>query len=151
VTLKSPNPLETPHIGFAYFDEGEADQGQHSADLQAVFDGVSLARKVIDKTDSLMLFGSFDEVWPGKQVQTDAQGRQFVKDEAWGHHACGTATIGVDDDPMAVLDSRFKVRGTANLRVVDASIFSEIPGFFIAVPIFMASEKAAQVIVQDNQ
>jgi choline dehydrogenase len=35
------------------------------------------------------------------------------------------------------------------LRVVDASVFPRIPGFFIATPIFMLSEKAAEMIVAD--
>jgi choline dehydrogenase len=33
--------------------------------------------------------------------------------------------------------------------VVDASVFPRIPGFFIAVPIYMISEKAADVIHED--
>jgi len=45
-----------------------------------------------------------------------------------------------------VLDGDFRVRGMTGLRVVDASVFPEIPGFFIALPIMMVSEKAADVI-----
>ena len=37
------------------------------------------------------------------------------------------------------------------LRVVDASIFPEIPGTFIAMPTFMISEKAADVILEANE
>jgi choline dehydrogenase len=47
---------------------------------------------------------------------------------------------------MAVLDSRFQVRGVKGLRVVDASIFPRIPGYFIVTPIYMISEKAFDVI-----
>jgi choline dehydrogenase len=50
---------------------------------------------------------------------------------------------------MAVLDSRFRVRGTSGLRVVDASVFPKIPGFFIASAIFMIAEKASDVIIED--
>jgi choline dehydrogenase-like flavoprotein len=35
----------------------------------------------------------------------------------------------------------------SNLRVVDASIFPRIPGFFIVVPIYMISEKATDEIL----
>ena len=57
--------------------------------------------------------------------------------------------MGADGDPNAVLDSRFRVRGVSGLRVVDASIFPKIPGYFIVTNIYMASEKAADVILED--
>lgn len=47
------------------------------------------------------------------------------------------------------LDSRFRVRGVSNMRVVDASVFPRIPGFFTIVPIYLISEKATDVILED--
>ena len=47
------------------------------------------------------------------------------------------------------MDSDFRVIGVQNPRVVDASVFPRIPGFFIVTPIYMISEKAADVIVED--
>jgi choline dehydrogenase-like flavoprotein len=41
------------------------------------------------------------------------------------------------------------VHHTQNLRVVDASIFPRIPGFFILSAIYMIAEKAADVILAD--
>ena len=58
-----------------------------------------------------------------------------------------SAKIGADSDPTAVLDSKFRVRGTSNLRVVDASVFPKIPGTFIVLPIYMVSEKATDTII----
>ncbi len=55
----------------------------------------------------------------------------------------------VDPPGDAVLDSRFRVRDTQGLRVVDASIFPKIPGLFILSAIYMAAEKAADVIIAD--
>jgi len=75
--------------------------------------------------------------------------KDFIRNEAWGHHASCTCPIGADGDPNAVLDSKFRVRGTTGLRVVDASVFPKIPGFYIAVPIYMISEKAADSILAD--
>jgi choline dehydrogenase len=88
-------------------------------------------------------------VWPGPSASSREQLGQWVKDEAWGHHASCSAPIGADGDPMAVLDSRFRVRGTSGLRVVDASVFPRIPGTFIVVPIYMVSERAADVLLED--
>ena len=48
-----------------------------------------------------------------------------------------------------MLDSRFRVRGVPGLRVVDASVFPRIPGYFIVSAVYMASEKAADVILAD--
>jgi choline dehydrogenase len=48
-----------------------------------------------------------------------------------------------------VLDSRFRVRGTQGLRVVDASVFPKIPGFYLAVPVYMISEKGADAVLAD--
>ena len=50
---------------------------------------------------------------------------------------------------MAVLDSKFRVRGVSGLRVVDASVFPRIPGYFIVTAIYMVSEKAAEDILAD--
>ena len=48
-----------------------------------------------------------------------------------------------------MLSSDFKVHGTEGLRVVDASVFPRIPGFFIASAVYMIGEKAADVIAAD--
>ena len=49
--------------------------------------------------------------------------------------------------PNGVLTSDFRVHGTEGLRVVDASVFPRIPGFFIASAVYMIGEKAADVIL----
>jgi len=46
-----------------------------------------------------------------------------------------------------VLNSRFEVHGTRRLRVVDASVFPRIPGFFIASAVYMIAEKAAETLL----
>jgi choline dehydrogenase len=75
--------------------------------------------------------------------------RRFIMNEAWGHHASCSNAMGRPDDPMAVVDSQFRVIGTRGLRVVDASVFPRIPGFFIVTPVFMIAEKASDVIAAD--
>jgi choline dehydrogenase len=90
-----------------------------------------------------------DEQIPGPACQSDDQLREFIRNEAWGHHASCTAKIGASGDSMAVLDSRFRVLGTQGLRVVDASVFPKIPGYFIVSAIYMISEKATDVIMED--
>ncbi|KAJ7909276.1 hypothetical protein B0H13DRAFT_1467893, partial [Mycena leptocephala] len=60
--------------------------------------------------------------------------------------ACCTNAMGADDDPNAVLDGNFKVRGVENLRVVDMSSWSNVPGWFVITSTYMISEKAADII-----
>ena len=136
------NPRRRPVINFHYFDEGN---DEHQEDLESVVDGIEFVRKTTAHIQHLI----DDEVAPGKNQTSRADLRQFVKDNAWGHHASCTCKIGRNDDPTAVLDSNFRVYGTQGLRVVDASVFPRIPGFFIVSSVYMVGEKAADVILAD--
>ncbi len=144
VTLRSSDPTEVPQIAFRYFEEGSAGW---EADLDGVVDGIEIARDVVGHLQDVEVD---HEVVPGDDVTTREQLRQFVRDAAWGHHACGTAKIGRDDDPMAVLDGQFRVRGVDRLRVVDASVFPDIPGFFIASAVYLVAEKASADLLTDH-
>ncbi len=53
------------------------------------------------------------------------------------------------NDPMAVVDNQFRVYGKKNLRVVDASVFPRIPGYFIVTSVYMIAEKASDVLLAD--
>jgi len=141
VTLRSNDPTDWPMINFKYFSEGNDPRGE---DLDAVANGVEFAREMNKRLGLLV----DTEIVPGPDVTGDKL-RDFIQNEAWGHHASCTNKIGPDADPMAVLDSRFRVRKTQGLRVVDASVFPKIPGYFIVTPIYMISEKASDVIRED--
>jgi choline dehydrogenase len=143
VTLRSPDPRDAPQIDFHYFEEGTPDGGQ---DLDSVIDGIRFVRRVSDKLRQRGLIA--DEELPGEQLQSDDALRQYVRDNAWGHHASCSCAIG-PREAGGVLDSRFRVHGTHGLRVVDASVFPRIPGFFIASAVYMIGEKAADVILED--
>ncbi len=151
VKLRSTDPRDTPIINFNYFDTGTTAGGADELDLQAVYEAMQFSRKIFDVL--VPLDGAFTEVWPDPlssvNASTEAGMKDFIRNEAWGHHASCTCPIGADGDPNAVLDSKFRVRGTTGLRVVDASVFPKIPGFYIAVPIYMISEKAADSILAD--
>ncbi|KAL4789540.1 hypothetical protein BDV19DRAFT_396942 [Aspergillus venezuelensis] len=148
VTLRSTDPRDTPVINFRSFDEGVTTDNADGKDLQAVYEAMDFSRKIFDNL--VPLDGNFTESWPGRSnVTTEAEMKQFIKKEAWGHHACCTAPIGADGDEMAVLDGDFKVMGVKGLRVVDASVFPKIPGYYIALPTYMISEKAADAILAD--
>jgi choline dehydrogenase len=137
VTLRSADPLVAPLVDFHYFEEGTGDAAQ---DLNSVVAGINFVRGL---TKGLSFIK--EEEAPGAAVQSDDQLRQYVRDNAWGHHASCSCRIGKEADG-GVLDSQFRVHGVKGLRVVDASIFPRIPGFFIVSSIYIAAEKAADVI-----
>jgi choline dehydrogenase len=141
VTLRSRDPREMPAINFHYFEEGN----NKEEDLNAVVEGIETVRRINARSGDAIE----EEILPGPGVKTKAQIREFIKDNAWGHHASCSCRIGPPGDKMAVVDSRFKVHGIRNLRVVDASVFPRIPGFFIVCAIYMIGEKARDVIVED--
>ncbi|KIJ51515.1 GMC oxidoreductase [Sphaerobolus stellatus SS14] len=143
VNLASSDPRDTPQINFRSFNVGG------DLDLQSAYEGVQLARKVYQ---SLIPFGgSFTEEIPGPSIKSEQDVKNWIKNEAWGHHASCTVPIGAVNDPAAALDSRFRVKGVTGLRVVDASVFPKIPSLYIVTAVYMISEKAAQVIIQDAQ
>ena len=73
----------------------------------------------------------------------------FIRNEAWGHHASCTNKMGLASDRMAVVDSSFRVHGThpggfVSLTPQSSRTFQDTS--FLA-PIYMVSEKAADVIL----
>lgn len=67
------------------------------------------------------------------------------------YHPCGTARMGPDDDAMAVVDARLRVRGLEGLRVADASVMPAITSNNIHAPVLMIGEKCAAMIRQDDR
>jgi choline dehydrogenase len=140
VEIRSADPCDVPCIDFRYF-EGGGDGWKE--DLDAVVHAVEF---ILGITKGYS--GRIDEEEaPGQQKHSRKDLEEYVRNQAWGHHASCTCKIGKDGDPMAVLDSSFRVRGTEGLRVVDASVFPHIPGLFIASAIYMIAEKASDVIL----
>jgi len=143
VKLRSNSPLETPYINFKYFNESNYD---YEDDLNAVLEGVKTARRINKRMSSM----SKEEVFPGKSITSDNDIKNWIENEAWGHHASCSNKMGTIDDPLSVIDSKFRVHGVKGLRVVDASSFNRIPGLFIVCPIYMIAEKAAEEIILDS-
>lgn len=142
VTLKSADPRDTGKINFKYFHD---ENNGLTEDLQAVFTGLKMARK-INSTIGSSFLGK--EIYPGEEMQNESDLKSWIMKESWGHHASCTNKMGSASDPMAVVDGQFRVHGVQNLRVVDASVFPDIPGLFIMLPTLMVSEKAKEVIVK---
>jgi choline dehydrogenase-like flavoprotein len=140
VKLRSKDPRDMPEINFHYFKEGNDTGGE---DLAALVNGIQLARKFNGQLGDILK----TELIPGPTVQSPQDIANFITNEAWGHHASCSNKMGAKTDPMAVVDSEFNVLGVHRLRVVDASVFPRIPGYYVTLPIMMISEKASDVIL----
>jgi len=181
------DPRATPEINFHYFDEGiEYDElnaslgdSKGERDLMGVVRAIELVQRIEKKTNDRLKPSKYAiQTWPGRANFAPGESfasptdrlREFVKREAWGHHASCTAPMGclprsevgthnagagvceaTAFNRKTVLDSRFRVRGTEGLRVVDASAFPRIPGTFLLLPTFMLGEKGAATILEDQR
>ncbi|KAK0710194.1 choline dehydrogenase-like protein [Lasiosphaeria miniovina] len=154
VRLRSASPRDVPDIDFNLFSA--SDPGT-AADIAAALDTVKWVRRVyaavpppigpLVATEPPCTAASGVAAADGSCV--DADDVAWLTDQAWGHHPTSTCAIGSDRDALAVLDSKFRVRGVRGLRVVDASAFPRVPGPFPALPTFMLSEKAAESVLAD--
>jgi len=71
--------------------------------------------------------------------------KRFVKTN---YHPASTARMGADSDPMAVLDSRMRVRGIDNLRVCDMSAVPNINAGNTNAPAMMLGDRCADLIME---
>ncbi len=148
VRVVDPSPFVRPEILFRSYDENDL---LGDPDLRALVEGVKLVRRIETEMRRLVPRDPVKEILPGDERRSDAELATWIARESWGHHACCTSKMGTADDPMAVVDARFRVFGANHLRIVDASVFPVIPGTFIALPTFMIAEKAADVILEDHR
>jgi len=70
--------------------------------------------------------------------------QRFVKTN---YHPAGTCRMGADGDPMAVLDSRMRVRGVERLRVCDMSAVPNINAGNTNAPAMMLGDRCADFIL----
>jgi choline dehydrogenase len=139
LTLTSNNPRDVPDINFRFFEEGG------DIDITALADAVEFGRKVFDSINGTM--APFTEVLPCTGGKRDCDVKKTIRAQTWSHHATSSAAIGADNDPLAVLDSKFRVRGVDGLRVMDAAAFPKTPGAFPVIPTFMLGMKGADVLL----
>lgn len=135
IKLKSKDPFEHPSILFNYMSTEQ--------DWQEFRAAIRITREIMHQPALDPYRG--EEISPGKQLSTDAQLDDFVRNHAeTAYHPSCSCKMGEDD--MAVVDHQGRVHGLQGLRVVDASIMPLIiTGNLNATTIMMAEKIADQI------
>lgn len=134
VRLRSKDPTQVPKIHKRSLGDNRG--GEY--EIAGLIEAIQTARRISGRVPF-----PHREVFPG----AGADLVQHIRRNQFGHHASCSNPIGAEGDAMAVLDGRLRVRGTTNLRVVDASCFPRIPAFLPWAPTAILSEKASQDIL----
>jgi choline dehydrogenase len=141
ITLASANPRQAPRILFNYL----ATEG----DRQEFRDAIRLTREIFAQRAFDPYRGA--ELSPGPAVTTDAEIDAHIRRKAESaYHPSCSCRMGADDDPLAVVDSSLRVRGTEGLRVVDASVMPAVVSGNLNAPTIMIGEKAADIILGED-
>ena len=89
-----------------------------------------------------------EEINPGLECQTDEDFIEHCKKSGGSLlHPVGTCQMGVGLD--AVVDTKLKVHGVENLRVIDASIMPKIVSGNTNAATIMIGEKGADLILKE--
>lgn len=138
VTLRSNDPFAAPAIRQNFLSREE--------DWEILRRGIAMAREIMGKGDLEPFIAS--EIAPGVAVQKQTEIDAFIRDTAITvHHPAGTCRMGIDSDPLAVVDQMLHVRGVAGLRVIDASVMPDLPSGNINAAVIMIAEKGADMIL----
>lgn len=141
VQIKSRDPHDHPAIEPNYLSTEE--------DRKVAADSLRVTRRIAEQ----QAFAKYqpEEFKPGLEYQTDDDLAKLAGDIGTTiFHPVGTAKMGRDDDPGAVVDSKLRVRGITGLRVVDASVMPTITSGNTNSPTLMIAEKAAGWILQEH-
>ena len=134
VFLKSPDMREKPGIRANYLD--------HPNDVRVMLGAARLGRRIAAQAPLAGLIE--EELRPGPAAASDEAILENIRATAGTvFHPCGTARMGGDGDPMAVLDPQLRLRGVAGLRVADASAFPLIPSPNIQPAVMLVAERCA--------
>ena len=137
VRAVSANAMDPVHFDGGFLSEQE--------DVDTLVRGLKLARRIM-RMPSLRKVVA-EEIYPGPQEHMpDSELEQFVRQYAKTvYHPVGTCRIG--SDPMAVVDSRLRVRGVGRLRVCDASVMPTICSGNTNAPTIMIAERGAEFML----
>jgi choline dehydrogenase-like flavoprotein len=142
VRLRSPDPADAPMIKLNYLSTDE--------DRRVAADSIRVGRRIVAQP-ALSKYHP-QEYLPGLDAAPDDDASLIKAAGSIGttiFHPVGSAKMGRDSDPLAVVDERLRVIGLDGLRVIDASIMPTITSGNTNSPTIMIAEKGAAMVRDD--
>ena len=137
VKLRSADPADRPVVDSNFF--GDPD------DLRITLASIRFARRLAATPPIGPKVA--EELLPGAGLVTDAELTEFCgKTVKTNYHPVGSARMGPDGDPMAVLDAELRVRGVEGLRVIDAAAMPFVPSGNTNAPTMALASRAVALI-----
>lgn len=146
IELASSNPYDKPKIQTNYLgNRGDLDTLLRGFKYQISFSNTNAFQEHEGKVFRLPLPPCDDF-----EYQSEAYLECYIGQlSTTVYHPVGTAKMGPTGDAEAVVDSRLRVQGIQNLRVIDASIMPLIVSSNTNAPTIMIGEKGADFIKED--
>ncbi|CAD0030054.1 unnamed protein product [Aureobasidium pullulans] len=142
VSLQSNSMLDPPIIDPQWLT--------NPADVELAIQALKRAREIL-ASPALAPIRLGSEVAPGESVVTDAQILEYIRNTFFMNwHAAATCKMGRTNDTVAVVDSKARVIGVQNLRVVDASAFALLPPGHPISTVYGLAEKISADIVANR-
>lgn len=137
VHIKSSDSKDHPAIDPAYL--------KHEADVDVLAAGLKMLGKVEESEHMKSKISK--RLFPPEKADMSSteQMKECVRDICMSeYHVCGSVAMG------EAVDTKLKVYGTKNIRVVDASIFPNHVSGNIVSSVYAVAEKAADLIKEDH-
>ncbi|EFQ35400.1 GMC oxidoreductase [Colletotrichum graminicola] len=144
VSIASNRARDNPLVNPAWMSD--------TRDAQIALQAFRRLQEILNSTILAPVLVGQEAFPPASLLQTDAQVLEFVKTYANPlFQASGTAKMGRESDPMAVIDSKARVFGVNGVRVVDASALPVLLPGHIQGTIYGLAEKIADDIIRQKK
>jgi len=131
VHIRSADIAEAPSIRYNYLATEN--------DRRVMVEGLKLIRRLCNTPPMRDYVAA--EFLPGGKVQSDEEWLAYVREMGETvFHPTSTCSIG------AVVDEQLRVKGLANLRVIDASVMPSVPSGNINAAVIAVAEKGADLL-----
>jgi choline dehydrogenase-like flavoprotein len=138
ISLTSTDPAVQPRIEYRYLSTG--------GDRRRLREAVRLAADLLATRSMSPLVAARTDL-PDDVLREDAALDAWTRAHlATAIHLAGSARMGPDDDPGAVVDQHLRVRGVAGLRVADTSVLPTVPTRGPAATAVAVGERAAELV-----